>query len=127
MRLRNLRVELDDYDNWKLIIWQFNVDFLSGERFEGFEAHSRRDGEHFIKMSYHFMQADGELIFRVDPHQSAVPYGTFPHLHKGPSNDCRLKDGDWRLDGYSLRDFDFPRMWELVCQYLENGSVPWRT
>ncbi len=122
-----LRVEPNRQGNWSIITWRFVATFHSGERLTAFESHEWRGREHYRKISYRLMQPDGVLIFQVDPHQRAVPYSRMPHLHKGPTEECRLHEGDWELGDYSLRDFDFLRMWDLVCRYLEKGELPWRT
>ena len=73
------------------------------------------------------MQSDGTLIFQVDPHLQPIPFDELPHIHIGPTEDARFKDGDWELGDFSLRDFDFLKAWEVVQGYLKDGSVPWRT
>jgi hypothetical protein len=120
-------VENDGYGHWSIIMWRFEAIFPSGEKLLAFESHSRRRGQHYRKIVYRFMKENGELICQVDPHQNAIPFEACPHIHVGPTESNRLEDGHWKLNGYSLRDYDFLRMWDLVTTYLEDGSVPWRT
>ena len=122
-----LEVELNQHTrHWEIIVWRVEVTFPSGNKLVALESHEKQKGKHYRKVVYCYMKEDGELIFRVDPHQHAVPIEEPPHLHIGPTQDYRLEDGAWELDGYSLRDFDFLKMWALVLNYETDGTVPWR-
>lgn len=112
--------------HWRVILWRFEASFPSGCRLQALESHEKHKGKHLRKIVFRYMKADGELIFQVDPHQHAIPFDDPPHLHIGPTQDNRVEEGDWALNGYSLRGFDFIKMWELVLNYENDGSVPWR-
>jgi hypothetical protein len=86
-----------------------------------------RKGTHLRHIRYRFTKADGELILQVDPHRGQVPFNTSPHIHIGPDQDNRVYEGDSQLRGYSLRDYDFLKMWELVETYINGGGLPWQT
>jgi len=111
----------------KEIFWRFEVSFPSGQRLIASESHhwDEKD-QHYRKIKYRFMSGKGELIFQVDTHQTAIPFEDCPHLHIGPIEDHIVLDGDPRLRGYSLRDFDFLKMWKLVQDYLEDERLPWQ-
>ncbi len=122
-----LKVSYDQKRNWETILWRCEVKFPSGERLIAFESHSYKRNAHYRKIKYRFMQSDGTMIFQVDPHTQPIPFEETPHLHKGPTEKLRLHDGEWALNGLSLKGFDFFAMWDLVTKYLKDGSVPWRT
>ncbi|MBN9614749.1 MAG: hypothetical protein J0G35_04175 [Acidobacteriales bacterium] len=123
----HLKVEFDPHKKWSIIIWRYEAVLSNGCRIVAFESHSWRQGKHYRKMKYRLMQANGDLIFQIDPHQHPIPFDHTPHLHVGPNQDYRLEDGAWELDGYSLKEFDFIKFWALVQSHVEDGSVPWRT
>lgn len=123
----HLRVEFDENAKWSIIVWRFEARFLTGSRLVAFESHSHWNHKHHRKLKYRFMNADGALIFQVDSHSQPIPFETPPHLHKGPTEDVRLQDGAWELDGLSLSGFDFCTMWRLIEDYLQYGRLPWRT
>lgn len=120
------RIAYDAHKRWLWITWRVEVTFPSGEKLIAFESHEHKNHRHLRKLKYRFMHSDGTLIFQVDPHTHPIPFDDPPHLHRGPTQNERLHDGDWELNGLSLRDFDFRKMWELVQNYLKDGSVPWR-
>lgn len=111
---------------WKTIIWRFEVTFPSGCKLVAFESHHWKNGEHFRKLKYRLMENSGSLIFMIDTHQSSVPIDEDPHFHRGPSEKLRLTGGSWELNFYSLCNYDFPKMWDLIENYLKDGTVPWR-
>jgi len=86
-----------------------------------------RKGKHLRNFTYRLTKAGGELIVQVDPHGRQVPFSTTPHIHIGPDQDNRVFEGDAQLKGYSLRDYDFLKMWELVETYISGGGLPWQT
>jgi hypothetical protein len=66
------------------------------------------------------------MIVQVDPHSGQVPYEEKPHMHIGPDQNNRVYEGDVQLKGYSLRDYDFLKMWALVDAYISGGGLPWQ-
>ena len=66
------------------------------------------------------------MIVQVDPHANPIPYEDTPHIHIGPNQKNRVYDGDPKLVNYSLKDYDFLKMWALVEKYMSGGGLPWQ-
>lgn len=114
---------------WNFISWRFETIFECGHKLIASEFHMRDSKDiHCRHLSYRLMKSTGELVFQLDSHGQSIPISDPIHLHINPNDDDdRIEDGDWRLDSYSLLDFDFERMWTLVQNYLKDGRVPWRS
>ena len=121
------QIELDRFRQWAVIMWRFEVIFPGHGILKAIESHSRtKNRSHLRKISYHFMDENKGLIFRVDSHQTQIPFGDCPHLDPGPRGAPRIEEGDPRLVDNSLKDFDFLRMWDWVLDYISNRRVPWQ-
>jgi len=72
--------------------------------------------------SYHFMQADGTCIFRVDTHGEEKSYETPCHIHIGKE---MFEAGDPALHGLSLNGVDFLTVFGWVHKYLKGKKMPW--
>ena len=119
-------ITFNRFKHWDEIFWRCEVKFPGGHRFTALERHCRDEkGEHLRKIVYRLTEENGDLVFQIDPHHAPIPYGACPHLHIGPSQNFRVEEGDQRLRGYSLREFDFLKVWDLVQNYIKDGSVPW--
>jgi len=120
-------ISRDRFNKWEWCIWRLEVVFPDGCKLTAFEGHTMRKGKHLRNFTYRLTKAGGELIVQVDPHGRQVPFSTTPHIHIGPDQDNRVFEGDAQLKGYSLRDYDFLKMWELVETYISGGGLPWQT
>jgi hypothetical protein len=109
------------------IFWDFKVVFPPGPILTAVERHRWNEkGQHYRKIRYMLMNASSERILQVDTHRDAIPFEDYPHIHIGPGEGQRVFDGDPRLKGHSLRDFDFLKMWKWVQDYLEDWRLPWQ-
>jgi hypothetical protein len=122
----DLKIKRDGFTcQWELIIWRFDVRFPDGRRLDALETHKRGNNrQHLRKIKYQLRFPNGDLIFRVDCHQNAIPYDECPHIDL-PNGAPRIDEGDPRLDGRSLRGMDFLRMIEWVNELLEKERLPW--
>lgn len=124
---QKLTIPKDPFKPREKTFWRFDVSFPSGHRLAASETHYLdEEGQHYRKIRYMLMTANSERILQVDTHREAIPFEEYPHIHIGPGKSVGLLDGDPRLKGHSLRDFDFLKMWKWVQDYLTDERLPWQ-
>ena len=120
------KIFLDGFGKWLWCTWRFDVEFANGCKLTALESHSMRKGKHLRKIKYRLVDADEVMIVQVDHHGLQVPFEDSPHIHIGPDQNNRVYEGDAQLKGYSLRDYDFHKMWALVEKFINGEGLPWQ-
>jgi hypothetical protein len=118
---------LPSWEDWTLLTMQMKCKFYSGERLEVIEDYVRKSPTNpiLINQAYQFMESSGrDLIFRIDTHGQLVPPTESCHIHIGAGTD-RIQDGDHRLNGFALQGINFPKVFHLIFEYLEDRKFPW--
>lgn len=116
----------DGQGGWEWCTWRFEVIFSDGHKLTAFESHAMRKRKHLRKIKYRLTKPDGTMIVQVDPHANQVPFEETPHIHIGPNQKNRVHEGDPQLGDYSLKNYDFLKMWELVERYIDGRGLPWQ-
>ncbi len=112
--------------DWQLIVWRAGITFSSGHFLDVVEIHEKKVKiVHYRKAKYHFMEQDGSCIFRVDTHQTSIPFNEPCHLHDG-EQEVRVEHGDPRLKGQSLVGIDFLTIFGWVLQHLDGKPFIWQ-
>jgi hypothetical protein len=111
---------------WDLITWRAKIVFASGHLLDVLEMHEKKMKiKHYRKVKYHFTDADRKCIFRVDTHQSSIPFNSACHLHIG-EQETRIGEGHSCLKGQSLVAIDFLTIFGWVHQHLEGKPFIWQ-
>lgn len=123
------------WSDWQLIVWRTGITFASGHFLDVVEIHTKKSfveihGNkkkivHYRKAKYHFMEQDGSCIFRVDTHQTQIPFNEPCHLHDG-EQEIRVEHGDPRLKGQSLIGIDFLTIFGWIHQHLDGKLFIWQ-
>jgi hypothetical protein len=111
------------WDKWEAIVWRLRIQWGgNGEILQVVDAWVRKRGPVMHDFSYHFMEADGTCIFRVDTHGQQIPYESPCHIHIGSQT---FESGAPELHGLSLANVNFLNMFGWVHKYLKGKKMPW--
>jgi hypothetical protein len=120
---------LPSLEHWEVITFKARIAWPSGEVLEVLDLWERRDRKWHLMHDFHyqFMQANTDLIFRLDTHGEKIPYDGKCHVHLGPEGPKEriLEDDDSRLHGYRLTKIDFLNVFALVHKYLNHKQMLW--
>lgn len=109
--------------NGEVAVWREKIEFTTGHRLEVLDCYSRRqNGTETRNFSYHFMDSQGRLLFRLDTHGTGAPIGRPCHLHVGEEI---IQEGDPRLGTFSLVRVDFPQAFRLANGHINGKKFPW--
>jgi hypothetical protein len=116
-------------EHWEVIMFKALIRWPSGEVLDALDLWERKEKKGRLMHTFHyqFMQANTDLIFRLDTHGEKIPYDGKCHIHLGPEGPKEriLEDDDSRLHGYPLSKVDFLNAFALVHRYLKHKKMPW--
>jgi len=115
--------------DWRVASWGARVTFqATRHRLEVAETYSRNlSGEIRQIINYHFMDSEGNRIFRFDTHGVMCPMTNPCHVHTRDDHEV-LENGHGKLCGFDLCGMNFLRAFQLAYRLVfYDERLPWET